>query len=332
MQLQTAAQAVEACIHSEQIPGAVLRVGKGQDILFSKAYGFAQILPTRRPMNEGTCFDMASITKVATVLPLILRLFEKQTLRLSSALEEVLPEKYKLTDELKGITLQQLLTHTAGFVPFADTKGDNRTDRIQSLLNLPLDNPPGTHCEYSDLSFITLGEVVAHHLGQPLEIAVQSLFNDLQMTHSGFNPPPHLDFAATEIVDNHTTCGVVHDERAQQLGGVAGHAGLFSTAEDLGLYASAIVTQSPHLPNEWLETSFNLYTSPDDMRGLGWVCYPPVKGGRLIGHTGFTGTSLQFCPETQVWCVLLTNRVHPTRNNSHILPLRKEVHHAIFNS
>lgn len=329
--IMKADKAVASCISLEKIPGAVMQIGHGGYVDFVKAYGHAQIIPERRLMTESTLFDLASLTKVTAVWPGIIRLLSEQKIKLDTTVSLML-DVSDLPADIGGITLHQLLTHTAGFVPFMDTAGETREERILSLFTQALMYRPGTQCVYSDLSFICLGEIIAQFSGVTLDEASGQLFSSLGMRDTGYLPDKTKSFASTEVVSGITTCATVHDERAQQLGGVAGHAGVFSTARDLGIFCSSILSlcRHPLFNTQWVDQSFVRQTPLADNRGLGWVIYADNERGRLIGHTGFTGTSLLFCPDTAAYCVLLTNRIHPSRDNPFIAELRREVALAVF--
>ena len=330
--IRTAERAVRAYIEDERIPGAVLLVGHGDQVDYLSAFGAAQWVPHRIEMKEDTLFDMASLTKVMAVWPLVVVLLQEGRITLHTTLGALLPD-WPLPNEVADITLLQLLTHTAGFIPFADTQGNTREQRILSLLTMPLACEPGSKCTYSDFSFIALGEAMAAGMGEPLDEAAARVFMALGMDNTLYRPDPMQAFAATEVVNGVTTIGTVHDERAQQLGGVAGHAGLFSTAMDVHRFAAAFLATPRHplFQNEWVDKSFrnHLAIAPD--YAIGWAIRGrSASSGRIVGHTGFTGTSLHFSPRTGAHVVLLTNRVHPTRENMHIADLRREVLNAIF--
>ena len=329
--IMKADKAVGSSIKLEKIPGAVMQIGHGGSIDFVKSYGHAEIIPKRRLMTENTLFDLASLTKVTAVWPGIIRLLAERKIKLDTAMNRLL-DISSLPAGIGGITIHQLLTHTAGFVPFMDTAGTTREERIRSLLTQPLMYEPGTQCVYSDLGFICLGEIIAGYSGLPLQEASKQIFLSLGMRDTGYLPDKALSFASTEVVSSITTCATVHDERAQQLGGVAGHAGVFSTVRDLGIFCSSFLSSQRHplFMTDWVDQSFIRQTPLSDIRGLGWVIYADNERGRLIGHTGFTGTSLLFCPETSAYCVLLANRIHPSRDNPFIAELRREVAQAVF--
>ena len=322
----------DAC-EKRLIPGAVFLAGNGSDVLFHQAYGCAQWIPEELPMTEDTRFDLASLTKVTATWPCVVRLLDTGELDLEMTLPEVLDD-WDIPEDHRRITLYQLLTHTAGLTEDedVDTFGATREERVRAAVTFPLKYPAG-EVHYSDLGFILLGEIVSRKTGLPLDQAARRIWDELGMTHTTFNPPKDLPFASTEIVNGITTRGTVHDERAQQLFGVAGHAGAFSTAGDLGIYCRQLLPGRHSLicSDKWLRRSFKLHV-PDETwnRGLAWVVHREDPKGNLIGHTGFTGTSLHVDTATGDYDVLLTNRVHPTRANKNLQAIRIRIRHILY--
>jgi len=319
---------VEQYVADKQVPGAVAAVGRGDEIFGIGTYGNAIITPVVEPMTENTLFDIASLSKLTGVWAPMMLLLQEGKVKLDTCLPEAIGKK--VHPSLEKITVFNLLTHTAGLIPFMDVDkfGDTREERIQGFLDTPAHAPLNGQVVYSDLSFIFLGEIIANITGKPLEIAAGEVWKKLGMFDTCFNPAPGTYCAATEIRKGETlpVRGVVHDERAGQLGGVAGHAGVFSTARDLCRFCAAIL---PPKPNEifdpaWLKKSFENQTAYlNSNRGLGWIAYHEKPEGNIVGHTGFTGTSLWLDSETGVYTVLLTNRVHPSRDTDAPYPLRK---------
>ena len=316
-----------------KIPGAVLLVGQGEETQFAGVYGFAQWEPEPLPMTRDTLFDLASLTKVTATWPCVARLLQKGTLALDMTLSDMLPRPMR--EELKGITLYQLLTHTAGLTEDEDLDGfgPTRRERADGALTFPLAYPIGAGVHYSDLGFILLGEIVTEKTGLPLEQAAKNIWTELGMDSTCFLPEKGSYCAATEKVNGVVTRGIVHDERAQQLFGVAGHAGAFSTADDLGKYCAALLpgTGGRVVNDEWLRRCFTLCV-PDEKwnRGLAWVVYRESPAGNLVGHTGFTGTSLWIDTASKTYCVLLTNRVHPTRANGNLMEIRARLFDTLY--
>lgn len=324
-------RAVRAYVEDGRIPGAVLLIAHGGQVDFLSSHGAAQWVPHRVEMTADTLFDMASLTKVMAVWPLMILLLSEEQVTLRTMLGTLLKD-WPLPRDVQDITLMQLLTHTAGFMPFADTTGNTREQRVLSLLTMPLQSEPGRSSTYSDFSFIALGEALAARLGKPLDEAAAQVFASLGMENTLYRPDPMQAFAATEVVNGVTTWGTVHDERAQQLGGVAGHAGLFSTAMDVHRFVRAFLDTPRHplFQTDWVDKSFLNHVTIAPDYGLGWAIRGRGRHGRIVGHTGFTGTSVHFCPRTGAQCILLTNRVHPTRENTYIADLRREVLTAVF--
>ena len=319
---------VEDYVNAKQVPGAVAAIGRGDEIFGIGTYGNAIITPVVEPMTENTLFDIASLSKLTGVWAPMVTLLQEGKVTLDTYLPEVIEKKMHPT--LEKITVFNLLTHTAGLIPFMDVDkfGDTREERIQGFLDTPAHIPLNTKVMYSDLSFIFLGEIIAKITGKPLEAAAGEIWKKLGMLDTCFNPAPGTFCAATEIRKGETlpVRGSVHDERAEQLGGVAGHAGVFSTARDLCRFCAALLppTPSPVFDRAWLKKSFENHTAHlNSNRGLGWIAYHEKAGGNIVGHTGFTGTSLWLDSETGVYTVLLTNRVHPSRDTDAPYPLRK---------
>ncbi|MBO4367607.1 MAG: beta-lactamase family protein [Clostridia bacterium] len=321
---------VKRSIDEEKIPGAVLLTGDKSGICLCEAYGYAQLIPEKRPVHTGTLFDIASLSKLTGPWPGIIRLLSSGKISLESTLGELLPGR-PIDEDTAKATVFHLLTHTAGLHPFMNTHGTTREERVDSLLRLPPVYPLGKQVVYSDLSFIFLGEILAAQMGKPLDECASAFWHEAGMTHTFYNPPQDLEFAATEIRPGKTlpVCGSVHDERSEQLGGVAGHAGVFSTAEDLGRFCRDIVIpdESTLLDHDWLKRSYSNQTSDlGEDRCLGWIAYREQEGGNVVGHTGFTGTSIRMDTRSGEYGILLTNRVHPTRANENLGPIRAEVY------
>lgn len=328
---EEAARYVREAVEREDFPGAVFLTGAvDEGTILCEAYGCAQWLPFRRPMKKDTQFDIASLSKLTGVWPGVMRLLGDGKLTLESTLGDLLPGR-PVHPAIRNVTVFHLLTHTAGLHPFMNTHGETREERINSLLELPPIKPAGVEAIYSDLSFIFLGEILAAKTGMPLEESAAVIWRELGMEHTFYNPPRYLDFAATELRAGRTLpqVGEVHDERSTQLGGVAGHAGVFSTAEDLSRFCRAICIpdKCTVLKSEWVRRSYTNQTEAlGGDRGLGWVVYNP----QVVGHTGFTGTSIWMHTETGEYAVLLTNRVHPTRDNENLYPVRVAARHALW--
>lgn len=326
---------VRKYVEDKFVPGAVVAIGRGNEIYDLKAFGNAIITPVTEPMTEDTLFDIASLSKLTGVWAPMMLLLQEGKVSLDTPLPVAIGKK--VHPELEKVTVFNLLTHTAGLVPFMDTDqfGDTREERINGLLNTPPVKPINTEVVYSDLSFIFLGEIIAYQTGKPLDVFATELWRKLGMKDTCFNPAPDAYCAATEIRVGETlpVRGSVHDERACQLGGVAGHAGVFSTARDLCAFCASILppTPNPIFDQAWIKKSFTNQTAHlDSSRCLGWIAYHEKEGGNIVGHTGFTGTSLWLDSETGVYVVLLTNRVHPSRKNEAPYALRKQGFETVY--
>jgi uncharacterized protein YbbC (DUF1343 family)/CubicO group peptidase (beta-lactamase class C family) len=336
--------AIQEAIREDKIPGAVLLVGHQGKIVYRKAYGSRALTPRREPMTADTIFDAASLTKVVATTPAIMRLFEEGKLRLNDRVTEYLPEFQGGRSE---ITLRNLLTHFSGMRPDLDLQpawSGYETGVRLALADKPV-APPGARFIYSDINFILLGEIVHRVSGQMLSDYVRRrIYAPLGMKNTIFQPPAawRRRIAPTEMVAGKVLRGVVHDETTRYMGGVAGHAGLFTTADDLARYAEMMLGWGKRggvrLFSPLTVLKFATPQSPADqpiLRGLGWDIDSPYSGNRgelfpigSYGHTGFTGTSLWIDPRTETYVILLANSVHPHRRPA-ITPLRGRVATAV---
>jgi uncharacterized protein YbbC (DUF1343 family) len=321
--------AVAAAIASQSLPGAVVLVGRRDGILFRRAYGFREVEPDRVPMTLDTLFDLASLTKPIATATSIMVLAERGTLGLDDPLVKYVPEcgGHDGPDRpsKRAITLRHLLLHVSGLP--ADTPKDDfahgRAEAIRRICGVVLRGPPGVSSIYSDLGFMLLEEVVRRVTLRELPaFASEAIFTPLGMRDTGYLPADDLKQRAawTELVDGVWRVGVVHDPRAYLLGGVAGHAGLFSTADDLSLYARAIlgggaVDGKRILSAGSVAAMIAPYDVPGSIRALGWNVQSSWRGEGLspeaIGHFGFTGTAMWIDPGKDLFVIVLTNRVHP---------------------
>ena len=330
------AQLVSSAVEEGKFPGAVLLIGNRGKTLFHEAWGWAQLYPEKLPMTRDTVFDVASLTKLTGTWPGIMLLLQEGRMSLDGTIPEMLHHQ-KMHPALEKVTIRHLLTHTAGLIPCHQPEhfGPTRKERIDGLFLLPPEKPLGGQVLYSDLSFIFLGEILSDAMGERQDYVASEIFNALGMKNTGYLPPRDAYCAATEIVNGQTIRGRVHDEAAHQLGGVAGHAGVFSTAEDLGAFCANMLPgmQHPAFHEEWLRLSYQNQTAHlHENRALGWIAYHEKPEGNIVGHTGFTGTSIWMDTATGDYVVLLTNRVHPTRENSALFPIRREAFKMAFDA
>jgi uncharacterized protein YbbC (DUF1343 family)/CubicO group peptidase (beta-lactamase class C family) len=338
---------IEQAIAKDEIPGGVLLVGSHGKIVWRKAYGSRAILPKREAMTPETIFDLASLTKVFATTAAVMKLLEQGKVRLNDPVVKYIPElgTEGATAEKNQITIRQLLTHTAGFAP--DPTDANiaagwagADPLLHEIYAEPLTAPPGSRFVYSDTGFILLGEIVRRVSGISLdEFDEKEIFAPMGMRETRFLPPANWipRIAPTEEIDlpagakagsgaGKVLRGAVHDPRARQMGGVAGHAGLFSTADDLSLFCKMMLAGgvAPNGKRIFAEATVRLMTSPQQapwipsVRGLGWdidSAYSAPRGDLFpigsYGMTGFTGTEVWIDPSSQTFILFLANSVHP---------------------
>jgi CubicO group peptidase (beta-lactamase class C family) len=323
---------------------AVLAVGRHGRLVHLRGYGTTQAAPDGRPVDENTIFDLASLTKVVGATTAAMLLEEQGLLDLDRRVVEYLPE---LDDPAKAeITVRMLLTHTGGLEAFAPlfTQYRGREQYLEQINRRPLRSRPGTQTTYSDWDLVLLQLIVERQAAQPLDALLQHyVFGALGMHETQYNPPPSLRprIAATEVDEARggLIWGEVHDPNAWALGGVAGHAGLFSTAGDLAIFAQMMLNNGAYGEVRLLQPqTVARWTAPQvrgSSRALGWDSPSGVSsagrffGPRSYGHTGYTGTSMWLDPERGLFVILLTNRVHPTSRNQRHVPLRRAVADAV---
>lgn len=298
----------------------------------------------RIPMRIDTVFDIASLTKLFTSI-VIMRIAEAGGVELDHAVVQYLPEFATGSTQSarkESVTLRQLLTHVSGFPALLPLWRDHpdSDSRITAALTAPLVASPGAAYCYSDLNLITLGELARRVDGRPLDqLVAEMITRPLGMTDTGFRPGSRLRSRIAATEDEHhpprgMISGEVHDENAWSLDGVAGHAGIFSTAGDLAVLAQMIINGGSYRGQQILRTdtlqgmlSNQTAEFPGDDHGLGFELNQPRYMGLLAsphtcGHTGFTGTSLVIDIDRQAFVILLTNRVHPSRDWGGINPAR----------
>jgi Uncharacterized protein conserved in bacteria len=328
--------ASDQAVREDRIPGAVLIVGHNGEVVHRKAYGRRAVVPQVEAMTTDTIFDCASLTKVIATTSSLMKLFEQGKLRLDDRVTEYLPE---FQGGKSGITIRNLMTHFSGMRPDLDLKpvwSGYETGIRMALIDKPT-TAPGTRFVYSDINFILLGEIVRRLSGETLDIfARRNIFEPLGMNETMFLPPASL---RDRIAPTETPLrGVVHDPTSRFMGGVAGHAGLFSTADDLARFCEMMLgrgtRQGARIFSPVTVEKFTTPQSPLDqpiLRGLGWDIDSPFSSNRgdlfpigSYGHTGFTGTSVWIDPYSQSYVILLTNSVHPAHRPP-ISSLRRRV-------
>ena len=329
-------EAVLGAITRGEVKGAVVLAIREGAVVHRRAYGLRRADPPE-PMTADTVFDLASLTKPLATAASVLLLQERGKLRVTDAVARHLPA---FAEGDKGaITIEQLLIHTSGLP--ADHR-DPRA-RLPEILAMPAEGEPDDRFRYSDIGYLALGALVEKVSGEPLDaFARENVFQPLGMTETTFNPGPELArrAAPTEARDGRMLEGVVHDPRARLLGGVAGHAGLFSTADDLARFARALLPRRDGAPALFKPATLDLLTTPRPVvagvrRTLGFGAEPSSldahgKPAKSFGHTGFTGTSIWIDPASDTAVIILASRLYPDGKGD-ARRLRRDVQ-AVFGS
>jgi uncharacterized protein YbbC (DUF1343 family) len=334
---------LKQAIEDKAPPGAVVIVGHNGRIVYRKAFGYRSLEPTQEPMTLDTVFDMASLTKCLATATSITRMLELGQIRLNDPVSKYLPEFAQSGKQ--DITIRQLVTHYSGLAPDLDLKQpwQGYETAIKMAMAEPLENPPGARFVYSDINYIVLGEIVHKISGMPLDkYAAAHIYAPLKMTRTTFNPPIswRSRIAATEYDENGVMLkGIVHDPTARRMGGVAGHAGLFSTADDVSKYAQAMLDGGQSVLSRLSVEKMSTPQQPPigpSLRGIGWDIDSPFSSNRgelfpvgSYGHTGFTGTSLWIDPITDTYVIILGNGVHPRGGAGPLVALRTKVATAV---
>jgi len=319
---------INDAIKANKVPGVVVRVQKGEKVLLEKALGQRQIEPTSQPLSTDTVFDLASLTKPIATSTAVAILVEKGKLGYTDKVSKHWPEFAQNGKDT--VTIEQLLLHTSGLTAdnsIKDYEGPPE-ESLGKIARLKLEAPPGTRFKYSDVGFIVLGELVKKTSGDPLDqFCSKNIFLPLKMTSTSFGVKGEAleRTAPSEKREGNWIKGEVHDPRAYRLGGVAGHAGLFSNAADLTRYTRMILNGGELEGTRILSRkSVDNWTAPRPVPGgwrtLGWDCdtaYSSNRGEafypkRGFGHTGFTGTSLWIEPDHKGFVLFLSSRLHPS--------------------
>ena len=346
---------VEEAIEAGRLPGAVVLVGRGDEVVYHEAFGNRSVVPARDAMTRDTVFDLASLTKVVATTTSVMQLVEAGRIRLTDRVGTFIPEFARYGKE--DVTIRHLLTHMSGLRPDLplEDEFDGADIAIHRATEEVLLAPPGERFVYSDINFFLLGEIVARVSGLPLErYARERIFAPLGMRDTMFNPPASLAprIAPTEACpplgwpcdgpDAVMLRGTVHDPTARRMAGVAGHAGLFSTAADLAIFCRMLLgggaVDGVRMLAPLTVATMTAVATPvreRNRRGLGWdidSVFASNRGELLplgsFGHTGFTGTSLWLDPTTDTYVVFLSNRVHPDGTGD-VVALRARVATAV---
>ena len=344
-------EVIEAAIHDKLLPGAVVVVGRRERVLYERSFGNRAVSPAVEAMTADTIFDLASLTKVVATTTSVMMLVEGGRIRLDDPAARFVPEFGKYGKD--RVSIRHLLTHTSGLRSGLDLdlafSGSN--EAIERVSREVLEAVPGERFIYSDINFVLLGEIVARVSGQSLDrFAASHIFEPLGMRDTMFNPPPALvsRIAPTEpcailawpcqTAGAPMLRGTVHDPTSRRMGGVAGHAGLFSTGADLALFSRMILAGGSlgtvRLLSPAAIARMTTAATPaglSDVRGLGWDIDSRYSANRgelfpigSFGHTGFTGTSIWIDPDDDLFVIFLSNRVHPAGKGD-VTPLRARV-------
>jgi len=351
--------AVKEALGRKDFPGAVILVARRGKVVWRKAYGESQWVPSHEPMMISMIFDLASLTKPIATATSIMILVEEGKISLWDKVKNFIPEfsPYVGENETKGkdARIWHLLTHTSGLPPYADVTEIERKNAsscdlnslIKRIARLEKTNPPGEAFHYSCLGYITLALILEKITGETIaEFSERNIFYPLKMTHTFFVPSEEFrkQCVPTEVIKGKPLRGIVHDPLARLQGGISGNAGLFSTVDDLAVFAQMMLNKgefngarilSPltveRMTEVFPEVSFS-------GRGLGWDINSEystnggdIFGRCLYGHTGYTGTSTCIDPETETFVIFLTNRVHPDDKGA-IVSLRSKVANIVASS
>ena len=322
--VESAVEYLKEVIALGQIPGATLSVVTGDDFK-TVVLGNAQLVPTVEPLREGMLYDLASLSKVVSTTSLILLLIDEGKLSLETRVSEVLAGFRH-----ESITIRHLLTHTSGLL--ADNRDykklGSKVEFVDLVMNSELSYESGTKVVYSDLGYLLLG-LILERFGKIDELAERFIFGSLGMNDTMYRPRDRgrvLDCVPTEVVDGSVVRGVVHDGKASLMDGVAGHAGLFSTASDLSQFVMSVLNEEMFSKEIFELLKKSQTVGLNESRTLGWI----ASNQSTLYHTGFSGTSLYIDFDRGCGVVLLTNRVHPTRNNGFIEGIRERVHSLLL--
>lgn len=339
-------EVINNAIRESAFPGAVVLVAKDGEVVFEKAFGKFTYDYKSEKVTANTIYDLASVSKVVGTATAAMICVDRNLFSLDDKVVKYIPEFGQNNKE--HITIRNLMVHNSGLIPYKRyyKMYDNEEDVLKDIYSSSLNYETGTKMEYSDLGMITLAKIIEKVTGRTLDkFCKEEIFNPLGMTSTFYNPPaPVLHRIAPTEIDNYwrnrLLTGEVHDETAAMLGGVAGHAGLFSTAGDLAKFLQMLLQKGNYQGRQIIKPEtvemFIKKQSALSTRGLGWDTKSPQKSsaGNLFseisyGHTGYTGTSVWTDPAKNLFVVFLTNRVHPTRENSKIISVRPRLHNAV---
>jgi len=335
-------------IADSAFPGCAIAVGYQGKLIMQKAFGHQTYNPGSKEVKSNSIFDLASLTKVVATTTSFMILYERGKVSLNEQVQNLIPDFSGKNKDL--VTIRHLLTHTSGLPAwkrlYLETSG--KDNFFHEICITDLEYVPGTKTIYSDLGMILTQRIIETIAQQPLDqFFYENIAYPLEMRRTFFNPDRTLlpEIIPTEISPWHKKLvhGYVHDENSYAMGGIAGHAGLFSTAEDLAIFCQMYLNGGAYKHSRILQPeTISLFTSRQNIeegstRALGWDTRSDLgsssgkyMSNRAFGHTGFTGTSIWLDPVNHIFVVFLTNRVHPTRENQKIYHARTNVHDYIM--
>ncbi|MEO5742298.1 MAG: serine hydrolase domain-containing protein [Vicinamibacterales bacterium] len=342
-----AADVLQRGIEQRAFPAAVVEVGSRVAPLWQQAFGRLDYDADADPTHTNTIFDLASLTKVIATTSLVMRLVERGALALNDPIRKWIPD-WRGKDR-EDVTVRSLLTHSSGLTAWLPFYRDHtgRQEFQHAICSLPLEYPPETQAIYSDLGFMLLGFIVEDAGGDPFRVQATDLLSSLTSAPLMFNPPAATRHTIAPTENDpwrgRRLIGEVHDENCWALGGAAGHAGLFGTAQAAGDFARVMLgslnSNERRLAGaDTVRLFVRRSGAATGSRALGWDTMMPTSscGTKMstsaFGHTGFTGTSLWIDPEREVYVALLTNRVNPSRENSAIQQIRPALHDAVLSA
>ncbi|MEJ2193947.1 MAG: serine hydrolase [Ignavibacteriaceae bacterium] len=336
-------------IENRAFPGTEVLVSKNNRIIYEMAFGHLTYDENSALVSNETIYDIASLTKVIATTTCAMICYDRKLFNLDDPVAKYLPEF--AVNKKENITIKNLLLHNSGLPAFRRyyDKYNSAEEVFNDIISLELDYKTGTKTVYSDLGIIILGKLIEVATGKKLDqFCEEEIFRPLQMNNTLFNPPDSLKYriAPTEYDNywrNRLVWGTVHDENASLLDGVAGHAGLFSTAEDISHLLQMLINGGIYKGNRIINSEtiqlFTTRSSTNSTRALGWDTkskYGSSAGDLFdlssFGHTGFTGTSIWVEPTRKLFVIFLTNRVYPTRNNKKLYEIRPALHNAVIKS
>ena len=337
---------IRSCVERGLIPSAALAMGVGDEVMVKECWGVTSVTEDAQPVNSQTLYDMASVSKIYATTMITLRFIERGILDLADMLPRYFGDL--VPEDKQHITIFHLLTHTSGYPDhiLLHAALTDPEETVPFLLKTPLKHPVGAVVEYSCMGFILLGKLLEKVSGKPLDqLMREEVSEPLGLTSTGYHPldkpicTANTAYTERSYVDGSWLVGRVHDENAFFLNGVAGNAGVFSNLDDFIRYTRMLANHGVldgqvYLPRCIFDAAIHDYTpGMDENRGLGFWCaggYYSMSGQftdqQSFGHNGFTGPHVLVNPNTGLWVCMMTNRVHPTRENANHLRIRRLLH------